>query len=637
MGQEAEFMLDNNGQPKILLIDKGGEKVNVGSKLSDFTIVKNLGEGHFGSVKLVTSKLTNKLYAMKEINQSRYQTEKQRKLVMKEIKLLENLHHPHVITYFNSFVENNNFYIIIEYINGGSLEDLLIENIKQEKIISEKKIWDLLVQSLSGLSYLHDKKKIIHRDIKPDNLLLDSEGHLKISDFGVSAIKSEDAEEMVKCHGTVAGPIQFMAPEMALGDIYDFKSDIYMLGLTFFFMMSNKLPEKKITLGPLIIPVKNPNAKLPEIYSPELREFINHFLTEPAARPTASEAYGEAVAFYSLKYLKTTSVCSTLTCLLSIPEMNKYFQGQSVATRIQSDKTNNTQNYVITEAFKETFYKVSPINFKPEEARLECLKFRLILFGDKERMEQNSEIELNTFVERLLSVLHKELNNYKGEEIPPIKNINEKDEKSVMEAKMVVFITQYRSKITDQFYYLSKVKEQCGQCNNVICYLAGINSLCAMYPDKTAKHLNKRNITVMDMFKHYNKTRLFSDVDEFCSYCGKKVDKVNRTKIFYTCPYNFVLEICYSDEKCFNLSVDEYINIQELVERKKYVKFNYYLVGAIFLEDTPNDELKYVSISRLTNGGWAYYNGTTVQNCTFNDLLNHKHLKMLFYTTNENR
>ena len=139
MGQEAEFMLDNNGQPKILLIDKGGEKVNVGSKLSDFTIVKNLGEGHFGSVKLVTSKLTNKLYAMKEINQSRYQTEKQRKLVMKEIKLLENLHHPHVITYFNSFVENNNFYIIIEYINGGSLEDLLIENIKQEKIISEKK------------------------------------------------------------------------------------------------------------------------------------------------------------------------------------------------------------------------------------------------------------------------------------------------------------------------------------------------------------------------------------------------------------------------------------------------------------------------------------------------------------------
>ena len=408
MGQ-AEFMMDENGKPQFLLIDKGGTKVNVGSKLSDFTVVKNLGEGHFGSVKLVTSKLTNKLYAMKEINSSRYKTEKQRQVVMKEIKLLENLHHPHVITYFNSFRENNNFYIIIEYINGGSLEDLLIDNIKQKKILSEKLVWDLLVQALSGLLYLHEQRKIIHRDIKPDNLLLDSEGHLKISDFGVSAIKSEDVDEMLKCHGTVAGPIQFMSPEMALGDMYDFKSDIYMLGLTFFFMMSNRLPEKKITLGPLIIPVKNPNAKLPEFYSPELREFVNDLLKEPEARPTAREAYNNAVAFYSVKYLKTTSVCSALICLLSIPEMNKYFQGPSIAKKIQSDKINKTEKFIITETFKDAFYKVNPNNFNPNDARLECLKLRVLLFGDKERIEQSPEIELNTFTERLILLLHKEL------------------------------------------------------------------------------------------------------------------------------------------------------------------------------------------------------------------------------------
>ena len=634
MGQ-AEFMMDKNGKPQFLLIDKGGTKVNVGSKLSDFTVVKNLGEGHFGSVKLVTSKLTNKLYAMKEINSSRYKTEKQRQVVMKEIKLLENLHHPHVITYFNSFRENNNFYIIIEYINGGSLEDLLIDNIKQKKMISEKLVWDLLVQALSGLLYLHEQRKIIHRDIKPDNLLLDSEGHLKISDFGVSAIKSEDVDELVKCHGTVAGPIQFMSPEMALGDMYDFKSDIYMLGLTFFFMMSNRLPEKKITLGPLIIPVKNPNAKLPEFYSQELRNFVNDLLKEPEARPTAREAYENAVAFYSLKYLKTTSVCSALICLLSIPEMNKYFQGPSIAKKIQSDKTNNTEKYVITESFKDAFYKVNPYNFNPLDARLECLKLRLILFGDKERLEQSPEIELNTFTERLILLLHKELNKFQGEPSNQIPNVDETDEKQVLKARMKLFTTEYMSKISDQFYYLSKVKEQCGVCNNVIRYLAGINSLCGMYPDKTAKYLGKKNITVIDLFRHYCKTRLFTDVDEFCGYCGKKVDKVNRSKIFYTCPYNFILEICYSDEKLFNLSIDEYINIQEFVIRKEFVKYNYYLVGAIYLEQTEN-ESKYVSISRLSNGGWAYFNGSTVTNSSFNDLLAHKNLKMLFYTTNEN-
>ena len=634
MGQ-AEFMMDENGKPQFLLIDKGGTKVNVGSKLSDFTVVKNLGEGHFGSVKLVTSKLTNKLYAMKEINSSRYKTEKQRQVVMKEIKLLENLHHPHVITYFNSFRENNNFYIIIEYINGGSLEDLLIDNIKQKKVLSEKLVWDLLVQALSGLLYLHEQRKIIHRDIKPDNLLLDSEGHLKISDFGVSAIKSEDVDEMLKCHGTVAGPIQFMSPEMALGDMYDFKSDIYMLGLTFFFMMSNRLPEKKITLGPLIIPVKNPNAKLPEFYSPQLREFVNDLLKEPEARPTAREAYNNAVAFYSVKYLKTTSVCSALICLLSIPEMNKYFQGPSIAKKIQSDKINNTEKFIITETFKDAFYKVNPNNFNPNDARLECLKLRVILFGDKERIEQSPEIELNTFTERLILLLHKELNKFQGQPSKKNPNVNETDEKQVLKAQMTLFTTEYMSKISDQFYYLSKIKEQCGVCNNVIRYLAGINSLCGMYPDKTAKYLGKKNITVIDLFRHYSKTRLFTEVDEFCGHCGKKVDKVNRSKIFYTCPFNFILEICYSDEKSFNLSIDEYINIQEFVERKEFVKFNYYLVGAIYLEETEN-ESKYVSISKLSNGGWAYFNGNTVTNSSFNNLLAHKNLKMLFYTTNEN-
>ena len=213
-----EFTLDSNGQPRFLCIDKGGEKVNVGSKLEDFQVVRPLGKGNFGAVYLVTSKLTNKLYAMKEIQTSKYKSQEEVNQVEKEIKLLENLRHPHVITYFNSFKQNGNIYIVIEYINGGSLEDLLVKNINQQKRIDEKTLWDLLIQSLSGLLYLHEKRKIIHRDIKPDNLLLDSEGHLKISDFGVSAIKSDEVDDLLKCHGTVAGPIQFMAPEMCLGD-----------------------------------------------------------------------------------------------------------------------------------------------------------------------------------------------------------------------------------------------------------------------------------------------------------------------------------------------------------------------------------------------------------------------------------
>jgi serine/threonine protein kinase len=627
-----EFTLDANGQPRFLCIDKGGEKVNVGSKLEDFQVVRPLGKGHFGAVYLVTSKLTNKLYAMKEIQTKNYKTQEEVNQVEKEIKLLENLRHPHVITYFNSFKQNGNIYIIIEYINGGSLEELLLDNIKKQKRIDEKTLWDLLIQSLSGLLYLHEKRKIIHRDIKPDNLLLDSEGHLKISDFGVSAIKSDEVDDLLKCHGTVAGPIQFMAPEMCLGDAYDFKSDIYMLGLTFWFMASNNLPERKLSLGPLIIPIKNPNAKLPDCYSEMLKGFINSLLKPPEERPSTSEAYYQAISFYSIKYLQTTSICSTLLCFNSIVPINQYFGGDKVKNFILSDEANNTENYIITKYVKEAIDATSPFNFNYQNARLECLKLRLTIYADKDRMESSTEVDLNNFVSQLLPLLHKELNKFKGTS-PQIGKADESNEIDVINKKAQQFMAEYRSKISDQFYYLTKMVENCDKCKKIIKYYCIINSLCAMYPDKTAEYVKKKNITVLDLFKHYHKTRSFT-TKTFCRFCNKNIENISRTKIFYTSPFNFILEICYDDESKFNLKIDQNINISDFVERKDFCKVNYTLVGAIFIEKDNNDNEKYVSVSKIPNGGWVYFNGNSVQNCGFDTLQNHKNLQMLFYSSN---
>ena len=90
MGADFEFTITKDGKPQLLFIDKGRKKVNVGNKLSDFSIERKLGQGHFGSVYLVKSKLTNKLYAMKEIKAERYNSDEQRLEIQKEIKLLEN-------------------------------------------------------------------------------------------------------------------------------------------------------------------------------------------------------------------------------------------------------------------------------------------------------------------------------------------------------------------------------------------------------------------------------------------------------------------------------------------------------------------------------------------------------------------
>ena len=637
MGGEIELMTDTNGKPQLLFIDKGGKKVNVGSKLSDFTIVKKLGEGHFGSVNLVTSKITKKLYAMKEIKENRYDSEKQRLEIQKEIKLLENLHHPHVITYFTSFRENGNFYIVTEYINGGSFEDLLKKNISQGKFIEEKTIWDLLVQSLSGLLYLHENKKIIHRDIKPDNILLDLEGRVKISDFGVSAIKSEEVEEYVKCHGTVAGPIQFMSPEMCFGGSYDFKSDIYMLGLTFFFMMSNDLPEKKIRFGPIFLPIKNPNAKIPDTYSPTLKKFIEKLLNNPEERPSTKRAYSEAIAFYTCKYLQVTSIFSTLECFLSIPAIGPYFKSEKIQSYIDSDESNENRKYVVTKIFKEGLFYADPNNFNYELAKVECIKLRLMLYAGKENKNKDTEINLFDLVPDLLGHLHKELNkDSSNSEAKNEEQIDNTNEQAVLTSTMKRFSEKYRSKITDQFFYLSKTIHECPDCQRIIRYSSDIFSVCIMRPDRAAIYLDKKNLNIIDLFKHYRKKRLYTNENTYCKFCGKNQEKVNRSKVFYSSPYNLILEIEYEDEKEFNLTIDEVINIQDFVEMKNLSTVNYNLVGAIFKEKNENEYKKYVSFTKKTNGGWIYFDGNTIKESSFNELAKHNNLQMLFYSCKKN-
>ena len=626
-------MTDTNGKPQLLFIDKGGKKVNVGSKLSDFTIVKKLGEGHFGSVNLVTSKITKKLYAMKEIKENRYDSEQQRLEIQKEIRLLENLHHPHVITYFTSFRENGNFYIVTEYINGGSFEDLLKKNISQGKFIEEKTIWDLLVQSLSGLLYLHENKKIIHRDIKPDNILLDLEGRVKISDFGVSAIKSEEVEEYVKCHGTVAGPIQFMSPEMCFGGSYDFKSDIYMLGLTFFFMMSNDLPEKRIRFGPIFLPIKNPNAKIPDTYSPTLKKFIEKLLNNPEDRPSTKRAYSEAIAFYTCKYLQVTSIFSTLECFLSIPAIGPYFKSEKIQSYIDSDESNENRKYVVTKIFKEGLFYADPNNFNYELAKVECIKLRLMLYAGKENKNKDTEINLFDLVPDLLGHLHKELNkDSSNSEAKNEEQIDNTNEQAVLTSTMKRFSEKYRSKITDQFFYLSKTTHECPDCQRIIKYSSDIFSVCIMRPDRAAIYLDKKNLNIIDLFKHYRKKRLYTNENSYCKFCGKNQENVNRSKVFYTSPYNLILEIEYEDEKEFNLTIDEVINIQDFVEMKNLSTVNYNLVGAIFKEKNENEYKKYVSFTKKTNGGWIYFNGNTIKESSFNELAKHNNLQMLFYS-----
>ena len=253
------------------------------------------------------------------------------------------------------------------------MESIIKKNIQNKTLTDERRVWDLLIQCLSGLMYLHENRKIIHRDIKPDNILLDADGNLKISDFGVSAIKSEQVEDLVKCHGTIAGPISFMSPEMALGGSYDFKSDIYML-----------------------IPVRKKDAKIPDSYSPLIKNFIKKLLDSPENRPTAQVAYAEAVSIFTFRYLKVTSLISVLECLYSIPQIRNYFKGDKVQTYTTNDP--NSKRYFITKIFRDIFFYLDPNNFNYEEAKNKCLELRILLYTKESGTNKSTEVSVFDFI-----------------------------------------------------------------------------------------------------------------------------------------------------------------------------------------------------------------------------------------------
>ena len=646
MGADFDFSLDENGKPQFLFIDKGKKKLNVGNKLSDFNIEKQIGKGNFATVYLVKSKITNKVYAMKEIKAERYSNESQRKEVQKEIKLLENLDHPNIITYFSSFSENGNFYIITEYLNGGSLQDILKLSKENGKCISEEKLWDVLVQVLSGLCYLHYKKNIIHRDIKPDNILFDKDGNIKITDFGISAVNRDDADEIIKCHDTCIGPMQFMSPEMAQKEKYDFKSDIYMLGLTFFNLMSGELPQKNIIQNNNVYVALNQNAKLPDYYSRNLKDFVRKLLNvDPKERPSSKEAFPLAISFYTVKYMKFTSILATLRCFLAIPTLGSYFQSEKINELIRNDRT---KEYAITKTLRDAFNSINSNNFNYDEAGISCLKFRILFYIKEEKLRKKPEIGIATFIEDICNNCHKEISKYKGyryDKKPGCNTINEEEikykeeiideseEVEVLDSACQKFQEKCRSQLSNLLYFILKNSYQCVECNNIIKTTTVIHCAYELFPERAAIRLGKKRVNINDCFLHASLTRIYEGQQILCKFCDKTQQKYKITKIFYTFPKNIILVLNYSNETNFELQIDEYIDITKYVERKDICKPKYKLIGAIFTEQLEGEPKKYVSYTREEDGQWKYCNGKYISNSDLNELKNHEHIEALFYAS----
>ena len=625
--------------------EKGQNQESV-HNLSDFIIEKELGKGNFSTVYLVRYKKNNNLYSLKEIQSGRYKNDLEILKAQKKINFLQSLENRHIINYFSSFIENGYLYIITEYMNGGNLNTFFKKAKEKGELIDEKQIWDILIQILTGLDYLHTKKQIIHRNLKPENILLDTDGNAKISGLDSLSLNLNDEDDILSTFNMITGPNQFMSPEMVNGGNFNFKSDVYILGLTFFNLLSGDLSDKNIFLNNDTFSNLNQGETTPGGYSKELKNFITKLLTiELDERPTSYEALINAVFNYSFNYVEITSIITLLRCFLSIKSFDNYFQSKRVRELISNDRE---KKYVDTTFIKSAFDSIYSYNFNYKIIKIECLKLRVIFYINDENLRKNHEIDVRTFFSDFCSNLSKEINKRKDYNINPKpgnniineeylnykdEQIDESDEKKVMESACKELQEIFRSKLSEQLYFISKTTYQCLDCYNKIKITTLIHRALLVSPERAAYRLCKKKLTIIDLFRHAVGNRLIEDIEVNCKYCNRCQKKARGSRRLYTCPLNLVLLFDYSNSNKFEMQIDEYIDISDFVERKDINKSKYRLIGAIFNEQFESEPKKYVSYTKERNGQWKYFNGTYLSDSNFNEIQNHDNIEILFYSS----
>ena len=205
-------------------------------KITDFTIIKELGSGSFGRVYLVSHKKTKAQYAIKAIDKRDKTNIEEKPYFRREVEVMYKIHHPNVVKLFGHFEDNNYCYFIMEYISKGNIYGLIPQD--KKKRLSSQIVASLIKDVISAVYYLHNMNPpIIHRDIKPENVLLGDRMVAKLTDFGWSNYMQEDAKRT-----TVCGTPIYLAPEIIKEQGHDERVDVWCIGVLLFELTTATVP-----------------------------------------------------------------------------------------------------------------------------------------------------------------------------------------------------------------------------------------------------------------------------------------------------------------------------------------------------------------------------------------------------------
>ncbi|ORY95898.1 kinase-like domain-containing protein [Syncephalastrum racemosum] len=263
------------------IMDKLRSVVTRGDPNQLYKKLKRVGQGASGSVYVAVAHATNTKVAIKQMDLA---NQPRKELIVNEILVMKESQHDNIVNFLDSFlIGSKDLWVVMEYMEGGALTDVIDNN-----TMTEQQIATVCLETTAGLHHLHSQN-IIHRDIKSDNILLNFQGKVKISDFGFCAKLTESKNK----RATMVGTPYWMAPEVVKQKEYGAKVDIWSLGIMAIEMIENEPPyldEEPLKALYLIATNGTPTLKNPEKLSRDLKSFLAVCLcVDVRSRATAAE------------------------------------------------------------------------------------------------------------------------------------------------------------------------------------------------------------------------------------------------------------------------------------------------------------------------------------------------------------
>jgi len=257
---------NKNVEPK-----KNPKKFKISKKLTvdDFTMVKCVGKGSFAKVMMVKKKDTGRTYAMKILKKKDLVKRKQVEHTMTEREVISNINHPFIVSLHFSFQSDTKLYLITDFFNGGEL----FWHLKNEGSFSETRTRFYAAEIILALECLHSHGTI-YRDMKPENLLLDSDGHIRLTDFGLS----KDTLTGTNLTHTFCGTPEYLAPEVIRQEGYGKAVDWWALGVLIYEMLHGLPPFYDKNLRDMYNAIVHQPLTFPRSFSKEVKEVISQLM-----------------------------------------------------------------------------------------------------------------------------------------------------------------------------------------------------------------------------------------------------------------------------------------------------------------------------------------------------------------------